>query len=178
VSEQEQDGALDGAFHARTWSALGPYGIGNRWSWAGRSGHGRLVRIAGSSATYRFDLGRRGSIGQGSNPSASIMRTAALGFANCTPSCPKQRFTAVSNGQQRSVAVASDLRHRLSLGGRTVLRKLAVSDAEVTSQATHNGRGHVRSERVQTTPATARIGGSVQGRLLCLDGSWPRPGSP
>ena len=41
-------------------------------------------------------------------------------------SCPKQRFTAVTNGQQRSVATASDLRHRLSLGGRTVLPKLAV----------------------------------------------------
>jgi hypothetical protein len=65
---------------------------------------------------------------EGSNPSASIMRTAALGLANhAPPSCPKQRFTAVSNGQQRSVAVASDLCHRLSLSGRTVLPKLAVS---------------------------------------------------
>jgi hypothetical protein len=47
VSEQDRDVALDGAFQARTWSTLGPYGIGNRWFWAGRSGHGRLVRIAG-----------------------------------------------------------------------------------------------------------------------------------
>jgi hypothetical protein len=30
-----------------TWSALGPHGIGNRWSSAGMSGHGRRVRIAG-----------------------------------------------------------------------------------------------------------------------------------
>jgi hypothetical protein len=32
-----------------------------------------------------------------------------------------------------------------------------------TSQATDNGRGHVVYDRVQTTPATARIGGLVQG---------------
>jgi hypothetical protein len=32
------------------WSALGPRGIGNRWSSVGTSGHGRQVRIAGHGA--------------------------------------------------------------------------------------------------------------------------------
>jgi hypothetical protein len=55
---------------------------------------------------------------------------------------PKQQFTAVANGQQRSEAEASELRYRPTMDGLTVLPKLAV-DGEVTSQATHNARGHV-----------------------------------
>jgi hypothetical protein len=35
---------------ASRWSALGPHGIGNRWSSTGTSGHGRQVRIAGHGA--------------------------------------------------------------------------------------------------------------------------------
>jgi hypothetical protein len=42
----------------------------------------------------------------------------------CT--CPNQRSTAVANGQQRSVPVAPELRHRPLTGGRTVLPKLVV----------------------------------------------------
>ena len=47
-------------------------------------------------------------------------------LAGRAPDVPKQRYTPVANGQQRLVAVASDLCQRLSLGGRTVLPKLAV----------------------------------------------------
>ena len=32
-----------------TWSALGPHGIGNRWSWAGTSGHDGYDGVAGRS---------------------------------------------------------------------------------------------------------------------------------
>ncbi len=39
---------------------------------------------------------------------------------------PQQRFTAVANSQQRSVAVGLELRHRLLTGSLTVLPKLAV----------------------------------------------------
>jgi hypothetical protein len=39
---------------------------------------------------------------------------------------PKQRFTAVANGQQRSVAEASELRYRPTMDGLTMLPKLAV----------------------------------------------------
>jgi hypothetical protein len=42
------------------------------------------------------------------------------------PTCPKQRFTAVANEEQRSAAAAPDLHQRPSIGGITVLPKLAV----------------------------------------------------
>jgi hypothetical protein len=56
----------------------------------------------------------------------------------------------------------SELQDQPILSGLTVLPKLSV-DGEVTSQATDNGRGHVSYDRVQTIPATARVGGLVQG---------------
>ena len=36
---------------ARTWSVLGPHGIGSRWSLAGTSGHARCMRTAGHTAS-------------------------------------------------------------------------------------------------------------------------------
>ena len=56
------------------------------------------------------------------------------------PSCPKQRFTAVTNGQQRSLAEVPDLRHRLSLDGRTVLPKLAVAHCPRSALGPHGIR--------------------------------------
>ena len=38
-------------------------------------------------------------------------------------SCPRERFTAVSCGQQRSTAVGPDLRQYLSMRGGTLLPK-------------------------------------------------------
>jgi hypothetical protein len=52
------------------WSALGPWGIGNRWSPAGTSGQCRRTRIAGHRPVNRFDQGRRSSTGLGSNPTS------------------------------------------------------------------------------------------------------------
>jgi len=66
---------------------------------------------------------RRSSMGPGSKRSASIMRTAAPGLANRAPSCPKQRFTAVTNGQlPRSLTCVTTCHW----AARTVLPKLAV----------------------------------------------------
>jgi hypothetical protein len=39
---------------------------------------------------------------------------------------PKQQFTVVANGQQRSLAETSELRYRPTMDGLTVLPKLAV----------------------------------------------------
>ena len=51
-----------------SWSALGPHGIGNRWSLAGTSGHGRLTKIAGHtpfSATTWDGKGKVSGCGSG-----------------------------------------------------------------------------------------------------------------
>ena len=53
--------------------------------------------------------------------------TLSLAAVPCT--CPKQRVPAVANGQQRSVAVAPDLRQRRMAASLTVLPKLAVARA-------------------------------------------------
>jgi hypothetical protein len=52
---------------------------------------------------------------------------ATVVLAGRAPTCPKQRFTVVTNGQQRLAAVGPDLHHRSLTGGPTMLPKLAVS---------------------------------------------------
>src|SRR5215218_10859921 len=99
----------------------------------------RHARIAGCTA-FTTTTSTAKQHGTGSKLSASIMRTAAPGLANRAPSCPEQRFTAVTNGQQRSLAEVPDLRHRLSLGGRTVLPKLAVAHCPRSALGPHGIR--------------------------------------
>ena len=55
------------------------------------------------------------------------------------PTCPKYRFTAVANGQQRSVAVDPELRQRPSMGGQTELPKLAVASTLAGCRAASGG---------------------------------------
>jgi len=57
---------------------------------------------------------------------AIAARLGPFVLATRAPDVPKQRFTAVANGHQRSVAVARDLLHRRSGAGLTMLPKLAV----------------------------------------------------
>ena len=57
---------------------------------------------------------------------AIVAGLASFVLASRASTCPKQRFTAVANGHQRSVAVARDLRKRRSVAGLTMLPKLAV----------------------------------------------------
>jgi hypothetical protein len=56
-----------------------------------------------------------------------VARLQAAWFSRPVPlTCPKQRLAAVTNGQQRSAAVAPDLHQCLSMGGATVLPKLVL----------------------------------------------------
>jgi hypothetical protein len=54
--------------------------------------------------------------------------------------CPKQRFTAVANSQQRSVAVGLELRHRPLTGSLPVLPKLGVGPRWGDATLGHAGR--------------------------------------
>ena len=73
---------------------------------------------------------------------------ASFVLASRPPTCPKQRFTAVANGHQQSVAVARDLLHRRSMGGLTMLPKLAVPDHGVHSGSQSSWEpGHLAQER-------------------------------
>ena len=101
----------------------------------------------------------------GSNPSASIRRTAALGLANRAPIVAKQRSTEIPNGQQRPVTTTSDLRHRLSLGGRTVLPKLAVKPPRPVGRPML-GRWRTAWTRRERTARTPSVRGVHMGRLL------------
>jgi hypothetical protein len=72
------------------------------------------------------------------------------------PMCPKQRFTAVGNGQQRSAAVAPELHQRPWIGGRTVLPKLAVLIVVCTLGSSRHGSPAIwrRNAATRSTPTS------------------------
>jgi hypothetical protein len=57
----------------------------------------------------------------------SILPLSVVALTDRAPNVPKQRFTAVANGQQRSSAELTDMRHRRTASSATVLPKLAVA---------------------------------------------------
>jgi hypothetical protein len=73
---------------------------------------------AGDHRGQASPCGRAGAITARSEPASSSPAVP--------PTCPKQRSVAVADGQQRSVAVAPDLRHCRMARSLTVLPKLAV----------------------------------------------------
>ena len=126
---QEQDG---GGFESHLTSAAG-------W-WALPTSRRHRRRTSRS--------GRAGAIAAWPEPCSSSPAVP--------PTCPKHRSAAVANGQQRSVAVASNLCHRLSLGGRTVLPKLPVRPSRPTGRP-------MLGRADSMDPARAVAGPSVRG---------------